>query len=218
MSHCANCRKPLHGEYCSHCGQPAHEGHAPTLRHFFHELTHEFLHVDGKIGRTVKALLTAPGLLTAEYWSGRIVSWIRPIRLFLIVVAAHLLSSPGIGPLNYQVVLYRNARGVIILQATGNPESVARQAGFQPLPEAERKAAFEKFERVYLPIRYFSPLAFALASWLLYRKSQPYFVNHLVGGLHFYSFWYTLAILVGLLGRWHSEINALGFSRRCIFT
>src|SRR5689334_3058387 len=118
---CANCGRPLQGEYCSHCGQPAHEGHAPTLRHFFHDVTHEFLHFDGKIVRSLKALLTAPGLLTAEYWSGHIVSWVRPIRLFLVVVAAHLISSPGIGPLNYRVVAYRDARGVSSIRATPNP-------------------------------------------------------------------------------------------------
>ncbi|MBV8844783.1 MAG: DUF3667 domain-containing protein [Bryobacterales bacterium] len=44
---------------------------------FFHDLTHEFPHVDGKIFHTLKALMFAPGLLTADYWSGRIASWVR---------------------------------------------------------------------------------------------------------------------------------------------
>ncbi len=45
-ANCLNCDAVLHGEYCSSCGQAAHEGHAPTLGHFGYELMHEFLHVD----------------------------------------------------------------------------------------------------------------------------------------------------------------------------
>ena len=206
---CANCERPLDGEYCSHCGQPAHEGNAPTLRHFFHDLTHELLHFDGKIVRSLKALLTAPGLLTEEYWSGHIVSWIRPIRLFLVVVALHLISSPGIGPLNYRVVAYRDARGVPSIRATPNPERVLLEKGLQPLSAAENRTALEKFEKTYLAIRYSPPLLFALVSWLFYRRRQPYLVNHLVCGLHFYSFWYLLALVTGLLARWRGEFSGL---------
>lgn len=100
--HCANCGTPLQGEFYSNCGQPAFEGHAPTLRYPFHDVTHEFLHVDGKIVRTIKALLLSPGLLTQEYWLGHIASWVRPIRLFLIIAAVHLFTTPGIGPLNFK--------------------------------------------------------------------------------------------------------------------
>lgn len=39
---------------------------------------------------------------------------------------------------------------------------------------------------------------------------QRYFVNHLVGGLHFYSFWYVLAMVAGMLGRWQEDFNAGG--------
>ena len=52
---CLNCGAALHGEYCSHCGQPAHEGREPSVRHFLHDLTHEFLHVDGRIAGPLKA-------------------------------------------------------------------------------------------------------------------------------------------------------------------
>jgi hypothetical protein len=210
MNHCANCGTALHGAYCSQCGQSADEGHAPTLGHFFHEVTHEFIHVDGKIGRSAKALLTSPGLLTKEYWSGHIVDWVRPIRLFLIVAAIHLLVSPGIGPFNLQLILYRNANGQLHLSASPTPQADMKRNSREVLPEKERVEALEQFEKAYHSIRYFSPIMYAFASWILYRRRQPYFVNHLVGGLHFYAFWYALAIVVGLLSRLQENFAFLG--------
>ena len=68
---CANCATPLAGAYCHQCGQPESASHPATIGHLFHELTHELLHVDGKIWRTVVALFTRPGALTREYWEGR---------------------------------------------------------------------------------------------------------------------------------------------------
>jgi hypothetical protein len=52
-------------------------------------------------------------------------------------------------------------------------------------------------------------VAFALAGWLLYHRRQPYFVNHLIGGLHFYSFWYALAAFASLLARLNPLWNNL---------
>jgi hypothetical protein len=59
--------------------------------------------------------------------------------------------------------------------------------------------------------RYSSPLLFALVSWRAYRRRQPYFVRHLVAGLHFYSVWYLLAIVTGWIARWNENLSALGF-------
>src|SRR5665213_1796905 len=108
---CRNCDHALTGPYCAACGQAERDGHPPTLGHFFHDLVHEFAHVDGKIFRTLFALLFQPGKLTEEYWAGRIYSWVRPIRLFLIVVALQALVSSGQGPLNHQVRVDRSIEG-----------------------------------------------------------------------------------------------------------
>jgi hypothetical protein len=206
---CRNCGHALGGPYCSACGQSEHEGHPPTLGHFFHDLVHEFLHVDGTIFRTLKALFFQPGKLTEEYWAGRVVSWIRPVRLFLIVVALHLLVSTGVGPLNYQLTLERKANGELHFAFGTDVQQIDARAGNTPLPEAERREFFEKFGHAYAAIRYTSVLAFALASWLLYRKRQPYFVSHLIAGLHFYSFWYAFAMLISVAARWSPEWNKL---------
>ena len=200
-STCLNCGGELQGEYCSHCGQSAHEGRAPTMRHFLHDVAHEFLHVDGRLGRTLKALLR-PGFLTTEYWAGRIVQYVRPLRIFLVMVAVNLLVvHNGVGPVNLQVAVDKNAAGDMRVNLGQDLNDMRHMRGFQPVPEQERKEFFEKFGKAYSALRYSSVLLFASASWLLYRRRQPYFVNHLVFGLHYYSVWYALALVGSLNGR-----------------
>jgi hypothetical protein len=83
MTHCANCGAALHGSYCGACGQKA-TALNPTTHDFLHDLTHELLHVDGKIFKSVRLLLTKPGFLTREHFEGRRARYISPIRLYLV--------------------------------------------------------------------------------------------------------------------------------------
>ena len=192
-SPCPNCGEARAGNYCSHCGQAA-DAHEPAIGHFFHEVTHEFLHVDGKIFRTIKALLFEPGRLTGEYWAGQIVSRVRPVRLFLVAAA-------GIGPVNFQVLAEREPNGKKHVAVSDDVTRRAGQNGRKPLSPEEQHEVLEQFSHTYNEVRYTSPVLFAAACWLIYRRRQRYFVNHLVGALHFYSFWYLLAIVTGELAR-----------------
>lgn len=85
---CYNCGLRLAGAFCANCGQKVQELD-PTLKHFLHDLTHELLHVDGKIFKSVWTLLARPGVLTREYFEGRRVRWISPIRLYLVFSIAY---------------------------------------------------------------------------------------------------------------------------------
>jgi len=206
---CRNCGHVLDGPYCAECGQAERDGHPPSLAHFFHDLIHEFVHVDGTIFRTLKALFFQPGKLTEEYWAGRVVSWVRPIRLFLVVAAIHLLVSTGVGPLNLGIRLERDSKGELNVGVYNDDGLFARHKGQTQVPEEQRREFFEKFEKTYDLIRYSSVLIFALGGWLLYRRQQPYFVSHLIAGLHFYSFWYSLAVVASLPARWNPGFNGL---------
>lgn len=194
---CRNCGRHLDGPFCAECGQAERDGHPPSAGHFFHDLVHEFLHLDGTIFRTLKALFFQPGKLTQEYWAGHVVSWVRPIRLFLVIAAIHLLISTGVGPLNFLVQLNRAANGSTHVDVYTSPSQLAASSA-KAIPEERQREFFHSFQKAYDSIRYSSVLVFGLASWLLYRRRQPYFVNHLIAGLHFYSFWYALSVLVSV--------------------
>ena len=207
---CLNCGGPLVGAYCSACGQSSHEGREPSLGHFAHDLVHEVLHVDGKLFQTLWALVLKPGLLTAEYWQGRIGSWIRPIRLFLVAAALHWLASTGVGPLNLQVLLEREPSGEFSVSIASDPGKMAGKHGRVAATAAEHDAFLEKFRHRYAQIRYSSVLVFAAVSWLVYRRRQPYYVNHLIGALHFYALWYLVAVGANELMRLDSRLGGLG--------
>lgn len=154
---CLNCGAELSGKFCTSCGQDAHEGRHPTLGHLAHDLLHEFLHLDGRIGRTLKALVLEPGRLTSEYWEGRIASWVRPLRLFLTAVALNLLIvHHGVGPLNFRVRVDIDAQGNRNVSITPDPDAKAVKAGSRPAPEAESAAYFTKFRKAYTSVRYVS--------------------------------------------------------------
>ncbi len=98
LAQCPNCGRDLEGAYCAECGQKA-TALNPTFHDFLHDLTHELLHVDGKIFRSVRLLLTRPGFLSREYFAGRRARYIAPIRLYLIFSVVYfgvsaLLSTP----------------------------------------------------------------------------------------------------------------------------
>jgi hypothetical protein len=209
---CRNCGYSPIGAYCPACGQAEHDGHPPTIGHFGHQLLHEFLHVDGTIFRTLKALFFQPGKLTEEYWTGHVVRFVRPIRIFLIVAGLHLLVSTGVGPLNFQVLVTESANRQLHLSVSTTArlnDAANIPAGYVPVPEEQRRKFAEEFEKGYHTIRYSSVLLFALAAWLVYRRKQPYFVSNLIFSLHFYGFWYALAMVDDFAARWRPDLRDL---------
>jgi len=82
--HCANCATPMQGEFCHECGQSIHTVLKP-VHHMFEDTLETFLHVDGRVLHTVPPLLTKPGFLTLEYFSGRRQRYVPPFRLMFVL-------------------------------------------------------------------------------------------------------------------------------------
>jgi hypothetical protein len=81
---CANCGADVSGRYCSACGQRV-EHAVPSVWHFACEVAEDLTHVDSRLWRTLTALLFKPGLLTREFLAGRRVSYLPPLRLYLVL-------------------------------------------------------------------------------------------------------------------------------------
>ena len=82
-SSCANCGEPLQGEFCHRCGQSAHDP-VRSFGHALEEVFESFWHLDGRIFRTLRALL-APGRLALDYLAGHRVRYVAPLRLFVVL-------------------------------------------------------------------------------------------------------------------------------------
>ncbi|GAB2536837.1 DUF3667 domain-containing protein [Rhodanobacter koreensis] len=82
--HCANCGASMQGEFCHECGQSIHSVLKP-MHGMIEETVETVLHIDGRIVHTLPPLLTKPGFLTQEYFSGRRVRYIAPFRLMFVL-------------------------------------------------------------------------------------------------------------------------------------
>jgi len=91
---CENCGVPLQGDHCHACGQPT----KGLVRHFSSILGDFFdtvLNIDSRVLRTLGPLLTRPGFLTMEYFAGRRVRYVTPMRLFLFLTLLAFFAIQG---------------------------------------------------------------------------------------------------------------------------
>src|SRR5688500_15873267 len=91
-TNCLNCGAEILGKFCHRCGQE----NIDTHQNFFHLTWHfisDYLHFDSKFFRSVVPLFTRPGFLTKEYWEGRRVPYILPLRLFFFVTIIFMIST-----------------------------------------------------------------------------------------------------------------------------
>ncbi|HTD28618.1 MAG TPA: DUF3667 domain-containing protein [Xanthomonadaceae bacterium] len=81
---CSNCGTPLLGEHCFHCGQPV----SGLVRHFssvMGDIADTVFEIDTRLTRTMVPLLLRPGFLSCEYFAGRRVRYVSPVRLFFFI-------------------------------------------------------------------------------------------------------------------------------------
>ena len=79
---CPNCGVAGAARFCSACGQE--RGNLfPSIGSWFRELLSESFAIEGKLPRTVRALVWPPGQLTREWYDGRRARYVSPLRLYL---------------------------------------------------------------------------------------------------------------------------------------
>jgi hypothetical protein len=81
---CRNCGAEAPGKFCPACGQETSLD-LPTVRALLREAAGRYVAFDGRMWRTLVALVVRPGFLTREYFAGRRRHYIRPARLFLVL-------------------------------------------------------------------------------------------------------------------------------------
>jgi hypothetical protein len=106
--HCLDCGEPLHGDFCSRCGQRERPAVAP-LRALVEDVASDYLTLDNRLFRTLRPLLLRPGLLTNEYLAGRRTRYVPPFRLYL-----------GISVLHFVVLALTSATRFFFFQASGD--------------------------------------------------------------------------------------------------
>jgi hypothetical protein len=203
---CLNCGAIVEEKFCPQCGQENIETH----ENFFSMVGHfvsDYLHFDSKFFRSLIPLFTKPGFLSMEYWEGRRVRYIHPLRLFFFIAIIFMIVTS----------LFYNKYGDTIKEQTiistspkydektlsDMPQAERQQVNADKELEAEQIARFHHgidllFKIMNYVTFFFLPL-YALVFKLLYIRRKSFYVDHLIYTVHLQSFAYLLFALLALL-------------------
>jgi hypothetical protein len=135
---CRNCGERAPSAFCPSCGQET-DIRLPTVRQFMHDATGRLIAFDGRLWRTLFALVAKPGMLTREYFDGRRRRYLRPSRLFLIMsvilFAVLRLATPPIPFDDRLVAVDESAKTSVPASAAKTDRVPARDARQPADPE-----------------------------------------------------------------------------------
>ena len=204
QGHCANCSAPLADRYCGRCGQDSHV--SLSFGHFLHEFVEGLFHVDSSFWRTLRLLVTRPGLLTEQYLGGKRRAYSPPFRSYLVISIAYFVVASVFGAQDSQV-LSRNGRAMQPSDCT----EMAANAGWllKLVPDLEgscmralsddRRAMTSRVEHLLPKVMFVVLPLVALVAFWVYRRQRPLYLENLIFVLHFQSFYYLISIVALLI-------------------
>jgi hypothetical protein len=190
LTPCTNCGA-VSSDYCTRCGerQPGH--HDLSVGHFAHEVVHEFVHLDSKLFRTLRDIVTKPGFLTEEYFAGRKSRYIAPLRLFLTLFALQFLAFTFYRP----AAVYTIATMKKFDKAGALTRLIDKRAAKLHLTADEMEQRIdERWHKNYSLLQLMNIAGVAAVLKLLYRRR--YFAEHLVFAAHFLAFSYIVTLVI----------------------
>jgi Protein of unknown function (DUF3667) len=81
---CLNCRHVVENKFCPNCGQENSDTRK-TFHHLFIHFFEDLTHYENAFWKTIKNLLFRPATLTKEYLSGKRLSYLAPVRLYIFI-------------------------------------------------------------------------------------------------------------------------------------
>lgn len=81
---CLNCRYVVENRFCPNCGQENTDTRK-TFHHLFIHFFGDLTHYENAFWKTIKNLIFKPATLTKEYLSGKRLSYLAPVRLYIFI-------------------------------------------------------------------------------------------------------------------------------------
>jgi hypothetical protein len=81
---CLNCRYVVEHRFCPNCGQE-NTNTRKTFHHLFIHFFEDLTHYENAFWKTIKSLLFKPAALTKAYLSGKRLSYLAPVRLYIFI-------------------------------------------------------------------------------------------------------------------------------------
>jgi hypothetical protein len=210
---CPNCGATMVAEFCARCGelQPAHRD--LSIQAVAVDVAQDFAGIDGKVPRTLWALIAKPGLLTREFIDGRRGRYSKPLSLFLVLNVIFFLIQPHTGLLRYNFRDYAGGDGDVELHRAKLAHSRAAAENLSDSAYAIRFDATLDNQKKSMLL--FAVPVLALMMVVIFAGSRRYFVEHLVFAVHTYAFMLvmlavgTLVILYAIAG-WVFLLDLVG--------
>ena len=219
---CPNCGEPLHGRYCSRCGQ-RNEKHDRSFLLVVWDALEGLTHLDGRIAQTLPALALRPGRLVRDLIEGRRARHIPPFRLFLITLLLFMsVIEFSMGQFETHQLTTPRARAAAAIGARPDPDEVKASLGvtraggtgrLRDLRPMVRKALANPEYYMSVVFTWAHRLAILLlpitAFWLAllyFYKRRLFIYDHLITSMVFLSFVflaYAIAFVIpGPAGGW----------------
>lgn len=197
---CVSCGAPLHGRYCSACGELDPRERRLTLGAFLTESFRAVTDLDGRTLRSVSALFREPGLLVREFLAGRRKPYLGPIQLFLLANLLFFLAVPFTGtsifsnPLRSH--LFQQSHSGLAVQAMRNrnldlesPDFVTFEARFDQATEVYARSL------IIILVPFFALLLYGTRFW---RREAA--LAHIVMALNYLSVLMLVMLAIGVAG------------------
>ena len=81
---CLNCNAVVDQRFCPNCGQENSDTRK-TFHHLFIHFFEDLTHYENAFWKTIRNLLLKPASLTKEYLSGKRLSYLAPVRLYIFI-------------------------------------------------------------------------------------------------------------------------------------
>ena len=221
---CLNCEAELHGRYCHDCGQNADDHHR-SIAHLLWEAVEGFTHLDGRLAKTLPALLFRPGRLARDHIEGRRMRHVPPFRLFLICLLLFMFAAEAVlGGAKTTTATTTSAAGhtfnagLVKVDVSHTPD--AKPLAVKPPPvSSQRNAALRSWlkahvgraaaNREYFLMLVFEwmhrlavvllPILAGLLTIVYVYKRKFYVYDHLVVSMQYLSFCFLLWAVVWII-------------------
>ena len=104
---CRSCAAIVTGSHCGDCGERWIPNGGEPAGAVLAAWLSDFFGTDGRVWRSLWAVLFRPGVLTVDYLRGRRRPWLRPLQLFIVANAMYFLALPWTDFAAYQSTLDR---------------------------------------------------------------------------------------------------------------
>ncbi len=198
---CASCGYPLRLNYCEKCGEKRLVPEKDfSLKKFLEQTIDGFTHFDSKFLKSFGALLFRPGKLTAEYIAGRRNIYMKPVQVFIIAVVIFYIIYANASSFFASVYDMSNgyqhpfsSANIFHHDVGSRILNKAAEKGIQAddlVKEIQTEASHRSKTFLFLMIPFLG-----FITWLLFRKTNRFYVPHLIFAVHCLAFFVMLDLL-----------------------